>query len=79
MHDLLIDSVAKRDIAEAIIVLKVLGNAGHPGSRKPIMKILPGFSTAAAALPMNVHIEAILALRNIAKKEPKMVRHSHNP
>ncbi|KAG7282875.1 hypothetical protein CRUP_020713 [Coryphaenoides rupestris] len=72
MHDLLIQSVAKRDIEEAIIALKVLGNAGHPGSLKPIMKILPVFSTAAAALPMNVHIEAILALRNMAKKEPKM-------
>ena len=37
------------------------------------MKLLPGFSTAAAALPLNLHIEAILALRNIAKKEPKLV------
>ncbi|KAJ3599338.1 hypothetical protein NHX12_033301 [Muraenolepis orangiensis] len=74
IHDMLIQSVAKREIEEAVIALKVLGNAGHPGSLKPIMKILPGFSTAAAALPLNVHIEAILALRNIAKKEPKLIQ-----
>ena len=78
IHDLLIRSVADADIDGAIIALKVLGNAGHPASLKPIMKILPGFSTAAAALPLNVHIEAILALRNIAKKEPKLVGLYHN-
>nr|AAK15157.1 vitellogenin B [Melanogrammus aeglefinus] len=74
IHDLLIQSVANADIDGAIIAVKVLGNAGHPASLKPIMKLLPGFSTAAAALPLNVHIEAILALRNIAKKEPKLIQ-----
>lgn len=38
------------------------------------MKLLPGFGSAAASLPLRVHIDAVLALRNIAKKEPKMVR-----
>ncbi|CAL8393716.1 unnamed protein product [Boreogadus saida] len=74
IHDLLIQSVDKVDIDGAIIALKVLGNAAHPASLKPIMKLLPGISTAAAALPLNVHIEAILALRNIAKKEPKLIQ-----
>ncbi|XP_060889626.1 vitellogenin 2 [Labrus mixtus] len=54
--------------------LKVLGNAGHPASLKPIMKLLPGFGSAAAHLPLRVHIDALLALRNIAKKEPKMIQ-----
>lgn len=38
------------------------------------MKFLPGFGSAAANLPHRVHVDAALALRNIAKKEPKMVR-----
>ena len=50
-----------------------MGNAGHPASLKPIMKILPGFGSAADALPIRVQVDAILALRSIAKKEPKLV------
>lgn len=73
-HDLLGEAVAKRDIQDIIMYLKVLGNAGLPSSVKPITKILPiVHSTTASSLPMRVHTEAILALRNIAKKEPKMV------
>lgn len=37
------------------------------------MKLLPSFSSAAADMPIRVHIDAVLALRNIAKKEPKTV------
>ena len=64
-------------IEELVLALKVLGNAGHPASLKPIMKLLPGFGSAAASLPMRVHIDAVLALRNIAKKDPKIVRTKH--
>lgn len=42
------------------------------------MKLLPGFGSAAANIPMNVQIDAILALRNIAKKEPKLVSMDDN-
>lgn len=38
------------------------------------MKLLPSFGTTGASLPHRVHIDTALALRNIAKKEPKMVR-----
>lgn len=55
------------------MVLKALGNAGHPASIKPITKLLPVFGTAAAALPLRVQADAVLALRNIAKREPRMV------
>ncbi|XP_042372245.1 vitellogenin-2-like [Plectropomus leopardus] len=74
IHELLVHAVAKGEIGELIITLKVLGNAGHPASLKPIMKLLPGFGSAAASLPLRVHIDAVLALRNIAKKEPKMIQ-----
>lgn len=74
IHELNVQAVAKGEIEELIMTLKVLGNAGHPGSLKTIMKLLPGFGSAAASLPLRVHIDAVLALRNIAKREPKMVR-----
>ncbi|XP_033477698.1 vitellogenin-2-like isoform X1 [Epinephelus lanceolatus] len=74
IHELLVQAVARGETEELIILLKVLGNAGHPASLKPIMKLLPGFGSAAAALPLTVHIDAVLALRNIAKKEPKLIQ-----
>lgn len=68
----------KADTEKLILALKVLGNAGHPGSIKPLIKFLPGCSTVDPRVPQRVHIEAVMALRNIAKKEPKKVSvHSH--
>ncbi|XP_057181767.1 vitellogenin-like [Triplophysa rosa] len=74
IHDMAADAIAKNDIPELSLVLKVLGNAGHPASLKTIMKLLPGLRTAATTLPIRVQVDAILALRNIAKKEPKLVQ-----
>nr|XP_061832120.1 vitellogenin-2-like isoform X2 [Nerophis lumbriciformis] len=74
IHDMLVQAVAKGDRNEIIVALKVLGNAGHPSSLKPILKILPSFGGTAANLPLQVHIEGVLALRNIAKREPKMIQ-----
>ncbi|KAF7665916.1 hypothetical protein LDENG_00127020 [Lucifuga dentata] len=74
IHEFAVKAVAAGDINNIIVALKVLGNAGHPASLKPIMKLLPGFGSAAAALPLRVQIDAVLALRNIAKKEPKMIQ-----
>uniref|UniRef100_A0A665WGU8 Vitellogenin 5 n=1 Tax=Echeneis naucrates TaxID=173247 RepID=A0A665WGU8_ECHNA len=74
IQQLLVDAVAREDPQDIILFLKVLGNTGHPSSLKPITKILPIHGTAATSLPMRVHADAILALRNIAKKEPRMVQ-----
>lgn len=74
IHEHLLNALARGDIEEVVITLKVVGNAGHPASLKPIMKLLPGFGSAGASLPHRVHIDTALAMRNIAKKEPKMVR-----
>ncbi|KAK9519374.1 hypothetical protein VZT92_022109 [Zoarces viviparus] len=75
MHARVVDALSKQDIEGLILALKVLGNAGHSASMKPIMKLLPGFGSATAAdLSLRVHIEAVLALRNIAKREPKMIQ-----
>lgn len=77
MQELLAEAVAKDETQNIILLLKVLGNAGHPTSLKPITKILPIHGTAGASLPMKVHADAIMALRNIAKKEPRMVNSRH--
>ncbi|KAJ4942878.1 hypothetical protein JOQ06_005390 [Pogonophryne albipinna] len=74
IQELLAEAVAKHEIQDIILLLKVLGNAAHPTSLKPITKVLPIHGTAAASLPMRVHADAILALRNIAKKEPRAVQ-----
>lgn len=73
-------SGAEKDIEETILLLKVIGNAGHASSLKPIMKILPiSHSLAAQALPLRVQVAALMALRNIAKKEPKKVDSQNQP
>uniref|UniRef100_A0A3Q3AEG8 Vitellogenin-2-like n=1 Tax=Kryptolebias marmoratus TaxID=37003 RepID=A0A3Q3AEG8_KRYMA len=74
VHDVIVRALEKRDNDELVLALKVLGNAGHPSSLKPIMKLLPGFSNTASNLPLKVHIDAVLALRKIAKREPKMIQ-----
>ncbi|XP_058616046.1 vitellogenin-like [Onychostoma macrolepis] len=72
IHEIAAEATSKNNIPEISLVLKVLGNAGHPASLKPIMKLLPGLKTTS--LPLRVHVDAILALRNIAKKEPRLVQ-----
>nr|AVA30492.1 vitellogenin Aa [Scatophagus argus] len=74
IQDLLVEAVAKDETQDIILFLKVLGNAGHPTSIKPITKILPIHGTAAASLPTRAHVDAIMALRNIARKEPSMIQ-----
>ncbi|KAM8874526.1 vitellogenin-like isoform 2-T2 [Spinachia spinachia] len=74
IQDLLAVAVAKDETEDIILLLKAIGNAGHPSSLKSIIKILPIHGTQAASLPMRVHADAILALRNIAKKEPRMIQ-----
>uniref|UniRef100_A0A672PPL1 Vitellogenin-like n=1 Tax=Sinocyclocheilus grahami TaxID=75366 RepID=A0A672PPL1_SINGR len=74
IHEIAAEATSKNNIPEITLALKVLGNAGHPASLKPIMKLLPGMRTAATSLPLSVQVDAILALRNIAKKEPKLVQ-----
>ncbi|KAF3690857.1 Vitellogenin-1 Vitellogenin I [Channa argus] len=74
IQDLLVEAVAKDETQDIILLLKVLGNAGHPSSLKSVTKILPIHGTAAASLPTRVHADAIMALRNIAKKEPRRIQ-----
>ncbi|KAI7791431.1 putative vitellogenin [Triplophysa rosa] len=69
IHDIAAEVTAKADISAITLILKVLGNAGQPASIKPIVKIL-----STSAFPLNVQVNAILALKVIAKKEHKQVQ-----
>uniref|UniRef100_A0AAQ6AJD0 Phosvitin n=1 Tax=Amphiprion ocellaris TaxID=80972 RepID=A0AAQ6AJD0_AMPOC len=73
IYNLATEAVSTKNYADLTLALKVLGNIGYPGSLKAIQKNIPSFSKAAGDLPLRIQIEAVLALRNIAKREPKQV------
>uniref|UniRef100_A0A672N3S3 Si:dkey-4c23.3 n=1 Tax=Sinocyclocheilus grahami TaxID=75366 RepID=A0A672N3S3_SINGR len=73
-HEIVIKATAKANTSEMILILKVLGNAGHPASIKYITKFLPVFGNQIPLFPMRVQMGAILALKAVAKKEPKLVQ-----
>ncbi|KAM9004450.1 vitellogenin-2-like [Sarcophilus harrisii] len=57
-----------------VLALKALGNSGQVASIKRIQKYLPGFSPSDSDLPVRVQMEAVMALRNIIKKDPSKVQ-----
>ncbi|XP_072366439.1 vitellogenin-like [Scyliorhinus torazame] len=74
IHSLLSDAGNRPNDEDIVLGLKAIGNAGQPASIKNIVKLLPGFGTAAANLPLKVRVDAIMALRNIARKDPRTVQ-----
>ncbi|NXN97023.1 VIT2 protein, partial [Rhinopomastus cyanomelas] len=74
LHDLAAEAASKGDAKGMSLALKAIGNAGESASIKRILKFLPTFSHAAASLPSRIHVDAVLALRKIARKEPAKVR-----
>uniref|UniRef100_U3JU59 Uncharacterized protein n=1 Tax=Ficedula albicollis TaxID=59894 RepID=U3JU59_FICAL len=70
LHDLATEATSKGDAKDMSLALKAMGNAGEPASIKRILKFLPTFSSAAASLPNRIHVDAVLALRKIARKDP---------
>ncbi|RXM97975.1 Vitellogenin [Acipenser ruthenus] len=74
LHDFANDAISTAHEEETVLALKALGNAGQPSSIKRIQKCLPGFSSGASQLPVKIQADAVMALRNIAKKEPGKVQ-----
>uniref|UniRef100_A0A8C5IIX0 Phosvitin n=1 Tax=Junco hyemalis TaxID=40217 RepID=A0A8C5IIX0_JUNHY len=70
LHDLATEATSRGDAKDMSLALKAMGNAGEPASIKRILKFLPTFSAAAASLPNRIHVDAVLALRKIARKDP---------
>lgn len=74
LHGFAGEALSKSNTEEISLALKALGNVGHPASIKHIKKFLPGYAAVASDLPLKVHVTAVLALKNIGMKDPKMVR-----
>ncbi|NXJ51847.1 VIT1 protein, partial [Spizaetus tyrannus] len=74
LHGFAGEALSKSNTEEISLALKALGNVGHPASIKHIKKFLPGYAAGASDLPLNVHVTAVMALRNIGMKDPKMVQ-----
>ncbi|XP_020780334.2 LOW QUALITY PROTEIN: vitellogenin-2-like [Boleophthalmus pectinirostris] len=72
LHNYAVENAANPE--RLIIALKAIGNAGHVGSLKTIQKFIPGIGIAAEHLPLHLKIQAVAALKNMAKKEPRMVQ-----
>ncbi|NXA10038.1 VIT2 protein, partial [Sapayoa aenigma] len=74
LHDFATEAISKGDAKDMSLALKAIGNAGEPASIKRILRFLPTFSSAAISLPNRIHVDAVLALRKIARKDPTKVR-----
>ncbi|NXG57933.1 VIT2 protein, partial [Hemiprocne comata] len=74
LHNLATEATSKGDTKDMALALKAIGNAGEPASIKRILKFLPTFSPAAASLSNRIHVDAVLALRKISRKDPAKVR-----
>ncbi|PKU44577.1 vitellogenin-1-like [Limosa lapponica baueri] len=74
LHGFAGEALSKSNTEEISLALKALGNVGHPASIKHIKKFLPGYAAGASDLPLKVHATAVMALKNIGMKDPKMVQ-----
>ncbi|NXN76786.1 VIT1 protein, partial [Himantopus himantopus] len=74
LHGFAGEALSKSNAEEISLALKALGNVGHPASIKHIKKFLPGYAAGASDLPLKVHATAVMALKNIGMKDPKMVQ-----
>ncbi|KAF7662833.1 hypothetical protein LDENG_00225900, partial [Lucifuga dentata] len=59
---------------DMVLALKALGNAGHPGSIKTIMRFIPGVAATPVELPPRVLSAAVQAMRLIAARDPRSVQ-----
>ncbi|NXN97017.1 VIT2 protein, partial [Rhinopomastus cyanomelas] len=74
IHDLADEAISKGREDKMKLALKCIGNVGEPASIKRILKFLPIFSSAASDVPVHIQIDAIMALRKVAWKDPKTVQ-----
>lgn len=59
--------------ADMVLALKALGNAGHPGSIKTIMRFLPGVAATPVNLSPGVLSAAVQSMRLLAARDPHSV------
>ncbi|XP_062467267.1 vitellogenin-1-like [Pezoporus occidentalis] len=74
LHGFAGEALSKSNTEDISLALKALGNVGHPASIKHIKKFLPGYAAGASDLPLKVHATAVMALKNVGMKDPKLVQ-----
>ncbi|XP_069795479.1 vitellogenin-like [Narcine bancroftii] len=74
LHNLLTETSTQHNEENIALSLKAIGNAGQPASIKSITKLLPGFGSSSTGQPLKIRVDAIMALSNIAKKDPRTVQ-----
>ncbi|NXF06590.1 VIT2 protein, partial [Smithornis capensis] len=74
IHDLADEAISRGREDKMKLALKCIGNMGDPASIKRILKFLPMFSSSASDIPIHIQLDAIMALRKIAWKDPKTVQ-----
>uniref|UniRef100_A0A8C7Z8D7 Vitellogenin 3, phosvitinless n=1 Tax=Oryzias sinensis TaxID=183150 RepID=A0A8C7Z8D7_9TELE len=72
--DMATEALRGNNKEDMILALKALGNAGHPGSIKTIMRFLPGVAATPKDLPPAVQSAAVQAMRLIAARDPHSVQ-----
>nr|CEF90400.1 vitellogenin [Sparus aurata] len=72
--DMALESLRNGNKADMVLALKALGNAGHPGSIKTIMRFLPGVAATPVDLPPSVLSAAVQSMRLIAARDPHSVQ-----
>ncbi|XP_075944739.1 vitellogenin 3, phosvitinless isoform X1 [Anarhichas minor] len=71
--DMAVQSLRNGNQTDMVLALKALGNAGHPGSIKTIMRFLPGVAATPVDLPPRVLSAAVQSMRLIAARDPDSV------
>ncbi|XP_042368565.1 vitellogenin 3, phosvitinless [Plectropomus leopardus] len=72
--DMAMESLKNGKEEDMVIALKALGNAGHPGSIKTIMRFLPGVAANPVDLPPRVLSAAVQSMRLIAARDPHSIQ-----
>uniref|UniRef100_A0A4W6DUS7 Vitellogenin 3, phosvitinless n=1 Tax=Lates calcarifer TaxID=8187 RepID=A0A4W6DUS7_LATCA len=72
--DMAMEALRNGNETDMVIALKALGNAGHPGSIKTIMRFLPGVAANPVDLPPRVLSAAVQSMRLIAARDPHSVQ-----
>ncbi|KAG7514855.1 vitellogenin C [Solea senegalensis] len=72
--DMALEALKNGNDTDMVLAMKALGNAGHPGSIKTIMRFLPGVAATAVNLPPRVLSAAVQSMRLIAARDPHSVQ-----
>nr|XP_057930076.1 vitellogenin 3, phosvitinless [Doryrhamphus excisus] len=72
--DLATESFRNKNEDDMVLALRALGNAGHPGSIKTIMRFLPGVAANPVDLPPRVLNAAVQSMRLIAPRDPHTIQ-----